>query len=120
MFPVKGPPISVVCECGQKALVAYPSTWVCEKCGRRWNTGQIPAEDYEGLMTDMKRLRLEVVGVTLLLGVGLLVMAIFVNASLLLMLPVIMGGWYLVYMPRWRRKVRARTRALPNWTLRPE
>jgi hypothetical protein len=117
---VKGPPIRVVCECGERALVPYPNTWVCESCGRRWNTGQIPSEDYWGIMSEMRRFRLEILGIGAVLAVGLLGLAIFVNFSLLFLLPVFFGGWYLVYMPRWRRRVRARTRALPNWTLRPE
>ena len=117
---VKGPPIRVVCECGEKALVAYPATWVCGTCGRRYNTGQIPSQDYWGILSDMKRLRLEVAVATLLLGVVMFAMIVFVSASLVFLLPVVFGAWYLVFMPRWRNRVRARARALPNWTLRPE
>jgi hypothetical protein len=117
---VKGPPIRVVCECGEKALVAYPTTWVCGTCGRRWNTGQIPSDDYWGILNDMKRLRFQVIGTAGVLALVMLGLSIFVSASLLFMLPVVFGGWYLIYMPRWRREVRARARSLPNWTLRPE
>jgi hypothetical protein len=31
-----------------------------------------------------------------------------------------MAFWFLVYMPRWRQKVRRRARSLPHWQLRPE
>src|SRR5712691_8002156 len=41
---VKGPPITVKCDCGRVSLVPYGATWTCEDCGTRWNTSQIPAE----------------------------------------------------------------------------
>jgi hypothetical protein len=36
------------------------------------------------------------------------------------MLPVVLAGWYLFYMPLWRAKVRRRARSLPTWQLHPE
>ena len=30
----------------------------------------------------------------------------------------VMGFWFLIYMPRWRQKVRRRVRELPGWRLR--
>ena len=37
-----------------------------------------------------------------------------------MLLPVLMGFWYLFYMPRWRRKVRERARNLRRWKLHPD
>ena len=117
---VKGPPVRVVCDCGQKALVNYPTTWECEKCGRRWNTAQIPSEEYWGILSDMKRFRFEVMRSALLIGGVVLALCLLISSTFFILVPVVFGGWYLFYMPRWRRRVRDRARSLPNWTLRPE
>ena len=55
---MKGPPITVSCECGRSRLVAYGDTWTCDECGRRWDTNQIPQADYEGLLRRIRRYRL--------------------------------------------------------------
>ena len=100
--------------------VAYGETWECEKCGRRWNTNQIPSEEYWGLLKDMRRLRLAVIGIALGLTLVFGLLALFVSQSLLLLLPVVLAGWFIWYMPFWRRKVRRRARSAPKWNLRPE
>ena len=117
---MKGPPITVACDCGEMKHVAYGETWQCEGCGRRWNTNQIPAGEYEGLLRDMRRLRIVPVGVAL--GTTLLfgLLAIFVAESLFLLLPVVLAMWFLLYMPWLRRRIRRRARSTPTWKLRPE
>jgi Flp pilus assembly protein TadB len=117
---VRGAPITVRCECGEYRDVPYGETWICESCGRRWNTAQVPAEEYWGLMRDMRRYRLQVIGVALALAVVFGLLAIFVGESLFLLLPVVLAGWLILYMPLWRRKVRRRARSAPKWNLRPE
>ena len=44
----------------------------------------------------------------------------FTPQKLMLLLPVVIAAWYLIYMPRWRRRVRRRARSLPTWSLRPD
>jgi hypothetical protein len=39
---------------------------------------------------------------------------------ILLLMPVLMGFWYVFYMPRWRRRVRERARNLRRWKLHPD
>ena len=117
---VKGPPITVKCDCGELKHVAYGDVWQCERCGRRWNTNQIPAAEYNAILTEMRRFRLSAIGAALVLGIGFALLAIFVSQSLFLMLPVVLAAWYIWYMPLWRRKVRRRARNLPKWQLRPE
>jgi hypothetical protein len=116
---VKAPPITVACDCGELEHVAYGETWQCA-CGRRWNTTQIPADEYWGILRDMRRFRLTAIAAAVLIGVGFTVLALVVSHSLFLLLPVVLGGWYTLYMPWWRRKVRRRARSLPKWQLRPE
>jgi hypothetical protein len=117
---MKGPPITIACDCGEMEHVEYGDTWECEKCGRRWNTKQIPADEYWGVLRDMRRLRLSVIGIALGLAASFGLLALFVSEGFFLLLPVALAGWFIWYMPWWRRKVRRRVRALPKWNLRPE
>jgi hypothetical protein len=116
---VKGPPITVRCDCGELERVPYGEAWICPGCGRRWDTAQIPSEEYWGIMREMRRYRLEVIAVSVVLGIVLAIT--LANIGSRQYFPIVlgvMGFWFLVYMPRWRRKVRARARQLPNWNLR--
>jgi hypothetical protein len=117
---MRGPPITIRCECGQTRQVPYGERWVCEGCGRRWNTSQIPAAEYEGILREMRRFRLSAIGFAAVIGVAFVVLALVVSESMFLLLPIVLGGWYLFYMPMWRRKVRRRARSLPTWQLHPE
>jgi Flp pilus assembly protein TadB len=100
--------------------VPYGETWTCEACGRRWNTTQIPAEEYWGIMRDMRRMRMTVIGIALGFAVLFGLLALFVAESLFLLLPVVLAGWFLGYMPWWRRRLRRQARNLPKWKLHPE
>jgi hypothetical protein len=116
---VKGPPITVRCDCGELERVPYGEAWICPSCGRRWDTSQIPSEEYWGIMREMRRYRLEVIAVSVVLGIVLAIT--LANLGSRRYFPIVlgvMGFWFLIYMPRWRRKVRARARQLPNWKLR--
>ena len=98
----------------------YGETWQCESCGRRWNTSQIPADEYWGLLRGMRRLRLVVIGVALGLALVFGLLGLFVSESLFLLLPAVLAFWFILYMPWWRRRVRRRARSSPKWKLRPE
>jgi hypothetical protein len=117
---MKGAPITVRCDCGKKALVAYGERWECDGCGRRWNTNQIPAADYWGVMHEMRRFRLKAIRSMLLLAAVFVVLALTISASFFILIPLAMSGWYLFYMPRWRQRVRGHARQVPNWELHPE
>src|SRR5215204_1128307 len=39
---LKGPPITLTCECGQKRDLPYGERWRCEQCGRTSDTNRIP------------------------------------------------------------------------------
>src|SRR5436190_11866917 len=64
------PPIKIDCECGEGRSVPYGESWTCERCGRRWDTRQIPEAEYFGRLRRMRRFRVEIVG---LVGLGLAV-----------------------------------------------
>lgn len=117
---MRGPPITIACDCGELRHVPYGATWQCEGCGRRWNTGQIPPEEYWGIMRGMRRMRIAVIGIAL--GVALVfgLLALFVSEGLFILLPVVLGMWFVMFMPLWRRRVRRQARSLPKWKLHPE
>lgn len=117
---MKGPPITVTCECGEVRHVPYGDVWGCETCGRRWNTNQIPADTYRAIMGEMRRSRLYVVAFALGLAAVFGLLALLVSSSAILVLPVLLTFWFIWFMPWWRRRLRRRARALPTWTLTPE
>jgi fatty acid desaturase len=117
---VRGAPITVRCDCGDVRYVPYGERWTCEQCGRRWNTAQIPAEAYWGIMREMRRYRLSVMGTALAIVAVFALLGAFAGGRFLLLMPIVLGFWFLWYMPLWRRKVRRRARNLPRWQLRPE
>lgn len=51
-------------------------------------------------------------------GVAVVLVAVFTDGPIFPLALVAMAGWWLLYMPQWRRKVRARARNLPSWKLR--
>ncbi|MEX1262496.1 MAG: hypothetical protein WEE66_00965 [Actinomycetota bacterium] len=119
---MRGAPITVRCDCGEFEHVPYGNTWTCPECARIWNTTQIPEEEYWGIMREMRRYRLQAIAISLVLGIAFaLVLALVENKTRVFpMILGLMGFWFLVYMPRWRQKVRRRARDLPRWQLSPE
>jgi len=117
---MKGPPITVSCDCGQRRDVPYGETWTCEDCHRRWNTAQVPVQEYSGIMTTMRKERIKVMVVALGTGALFLILTVFVSGAFLLLVPVALSGWYLGYMPLWRKRLRRQVRDLPTWDLTPE
>jgi hypothetical protein len=114
------PPITIKCECGEKRDVAYGDRWQCETCGRTWNTRQIPAEEYEGLLRRVRRHKWEALG-TMAIGAAILVpVIVFVDPSAIFLVPLVMVGWLFVFLPYWRRRYRATAHDAPRWELHPE
>jgi len=71
-------------------------------------------------MRDMRRLRITVIFTALALVVPVVALVPLAGARILILLPVIMGFWFIFYMPRWRRRVREQARSLQRWKLHPE
>ncbi|HWX10056.1 MAG TPA: hypothetical protein VNY33_08755 [Gaiellaceae bacterium] len=117
---MRRPPISITCECGEKREVAYGDRWVCETCGRSWNTGQIPAEEYEGLLRRMRRHQFEAIGMAALAAAVLVPLIVVVSSRFILLVLPVMAVWLLVVLPYWRRRYRRTARGAPRWQLHPE
>lgn len=117
---VQGARITVKCDCGETNYLAYGDSWGCPTCGRVWNTNQIPSEEYWGLMREMRSERFKVIGMALSIATVFIVLALAVSQAFYFMLPIAISGWYLMFMPRWRSRVRRKAREAPSWNLRPE
>jgi hypothetical protein len=71
-------------------------------------------------MRDMRRTRINVLATALALVVPIAALAAVLGPRILALLPIVMGFWFLFYMPRWRRRVRQQARSLRRWQLHPE
>ena len=116
-----GPPISVTCECGEKRDLSYGDAWTCERCGRRWDTNQIPREDYNAIRRTQLRFRALPAALGLLVASVALFFILTHNAfSVFFLLPVALGVWFVFLRPVHRRRYRAAIADLPRWELKPE
>lgn len=117
---MRGARITVRCDCGDVGYVDYGGTWTCPKCRRGWNTRQIPADEYWGIMRETRRFRLIAIAVAAVCIVPIAALVPFLGLRIGILLPVVIGFWFIFYMPRWRRQVRRHARSLQRWKLRPE
>jgi hypothetical protein len=118
---VKGPPITVTCECGEKRELAYGERWECESCGRSWDTGRIPAEQYD----EIRRLSLRYRAVPIAFGAAVALLAIFFTLTgnipgVFFLLPTALVVWFVFLRPLHRRRYRAAIKTLPRWELRAD
>jgi hypothetical protein len=119
---MRAPRITLRCDCGADALVAYGERWTCESCGRTYDTTEIPDADFRAIQDLRRRYRLiGAVGVAL---VGAFVLFLALTAQefqLFIGLPTVLLVWFMYVRPfmrtRYRRRVLELTR---SWTLRAE
>jgi Flp pilus assembly protein TadB len=114
------PPITIRCECGERKYVAYGERWRCERCGRSWDTNQIPAADYEGLLRRMRRHKLEAIAAAAIAAAVLVPLIVLVSARFITLVPAAMAIWLFVFLPYWRRRYRRTARGAPRWELHPD
>ena len=114
------PPITIKCECGEKKDVAYGDRWQCDTCGRAWNTRQIPAEEYEGLLRRVRRHKLEALGMAALTAAILVPLIVVVSPRFIFLTPMVLMAWLLGFLPYWRRRYRRTAHESPRWELHPE
>jgi hypothetical protein len=117
---MKGPLITVRCDCGNVHYVPYGETWRCERCGRRFDTARIPADEYWGIVREQRKMRFRAMAVAGIIVATFVTLGLTAGQRFFLMVPVALGLWFIFYMPQWRRKVRAAARSVPTWDLTPE
>ena len=118
---LRGPPIAVTCECGEKRDLRHGDAWTCEKCGRRWDTKQIPAEQYSAIRRTQLRFRVLPVIYGLLVAGGAIFFTLSGNIfSVIVLLPFSMLLWFYFLQPFHRRRYRRAIAELPKWQLRSD
>lgn len=118
----KGPLITVTCECGQKRELRYGERWRCESCGRRFDTGKIPLEEYAAIRRTQLRYRLFPLAAGLLLLVGAVVFFLTGRVyGALIAVPFLLASWATFGRPFWRAKYRrALAENLPTWEIKSD
>ena len=117
---MRGPPIHVTCDCGTERDLRYGEKWKCEQCGKTWNTEQIPADEYRGLIRDLRRLRFGALVVALCAVAIVLPLAYFVNMGFLFIGPIFLALAAILLGPFWKNRVRRVVAERPRWELHPE
>ena len=119
-FKMHRPPITIRCECGETKEVAYGERWRCEGCGRSWNTQQIPAEEYESLLRQIRRHKIEALAAVAIAAAVMIPLIVVVNSRFILLVPIVMATWLFLALPFWRRRYHRTARGAPHWELHPE
>jgi Flp pilus assembly protein TadB len=111
----------VTCECGESAKLAHGERWTCSGCGRAYDTGRIPRQEYDAVRRTQWRFR------ALPVAVGLIVLALAVLFSLtgnivnvFILLPLALLSWFLFLRPAHQRRYRRAIADLPRWDLRAD
>lgn len=118
---VAKPPISITCDCGEAASLGYGERWTCPRCGRTWDTTQIPRAEYDRVVRGVRLYGLLTIGPPLLAAVVLIPLTLVLGPQFAILFFVFVLAWGLLVVPQLRRRatrvVRDRT---PQWKLRPE
>ncbi|MSO42526.1 MAG: hypothetical protein EXQ70_11680 [Solirubrobacterales bacterium] len=118
---LRGPPITLSCECGERAEVAYGEQWRCPSCGRRYDTARIPREDYGSIRRTQLRFRILPVGYGLFVSAAALFFMLTGNIfSVFFLLPISLMAWFMLIRPVHRKRYRRAIADLPRWDLRAD
>lgn len=119
--PVRGPRITITCDCGARAYVDHGERWTCPECGRTWDTAQIPAADYEALQRTIRRYRLLVLGPPAAIMAAALPLALLANIGYAFLGFLFVLAYMLLVLPRLKRRQSAKVLAATRrWSLHPE
>ena len=118
----KGPRITVTCECGQRRELRYGERWQCEGCGRKFDTGKIPLEEYAAIRRTQVRYRMIPLVTGLLLLVGVIVFFLTGRAyGALVAVPFLIASWGVFGRPFYRSRYRrSLTKNLPTWEIKSD
>jgi hypothetical protein len=118
---MKGPRITVTCECGTESRVHYGERFSCEGCDRVYDTSRIPSSDYARLASVVRRFRIAgwVFGVVLAL-IALWLILQQQPFILLIGLSSILFAWFTYGRPFVRSRYRKALATLPRWNLEAE
>ena len=118
---IKGPPITVTCECGERHELFYGERWTCPSCGRSYDSGRIPQDEYARVRSLQRRFR----AVPIAVGVAVAALAIVFTltgnvAGVFFLMPIALIAWFVFIRPTHRKRYRAAIADLPRWDLRAD
>jgi len=118
---MRGPPITLTCDCGQVGYVRYGERWTCPACGKTWDTSQIPTEEYGQLLRSVRRYRLLALGPPVVLAAILLPLAILAGFQYGLLFFVLVFAYAVFVIPKLRERATETVReSTTSWNLSPE
>ena len=117
---MKPPPITVTCDCGEFESLPYGARWECQSCGRRWNTEQIPVEEYRDLTNAVRRYQLQAVVFAAVMLAIYAPLMVFVDVRIGISGLILFFAWAFLLRPRQRRRVLNSVLSRATWQLRPE
>jgi hypothetical protein len=117
----RGPKITVSCRCGEQQYLSYGEDWTCERCGRHWDTNQIPLEQYAALRTTQLRYRRAPIAISAF-ALAAVIACVVVGKALggVIIVAILAITWSMFFRPIHRRKYRQALADLPTWTLTPD
>ena len=118
---VKGPPITVTCECGERHDLFYGERWTCPTCGRAYDTHNIPEHEYAEIRSLQRRYRAVPIALGVVIATLALVFILTGNVvGVFFLMPFAIIAWFVFIRPTHRRRYTEAIRNLPRWDLRAE
>jgi hypothetical protein len=117
---VKVPPITVTCDCGEVRWLQYGDQWQCETCGRRWNTAQIPRDEYQVIERAVQRYKLQTIAFIAVMLAVFVPLMVLVDPRIGVTGLIIFFAWAFLLRPLRQRRLLATVRSASEWQLRPE
>jgi hypothetical protein len=117
----RGPPITLTCECGERRQLRYGERWKCERCGRTWNTNQIPIDDYAAIRRTQLRMRRVPIVITVL-SLACVITFIVLGKAFggLILVGFAATAWSMFLRPLHKRRYRKELAKLPTWDIKPD
>jgi hypothetical protein len=118
---MKGPRITVTCECGTETRAPYGERFTCEGCGRVYDTSRIPAGDYARLASVVRRFRIAGWAFAVVLAALALWLVLQRQPIVLLIgMSSILFAWFTYGRPFVRSRYMKALATLPKWDLEAE
>jgi ribosomal protein S27AE len=117
----RGPRITLTCKCGEQNYLHYGERWTCGKCGRTWNTRQIPLEQYAEIRRTQMRYRRIPIAISVLALICVVAFIIMGKAfGGLVVVAFAATAWSMFARPLHKKRFRRAIADLPSWNIEPE
>lgn len=115
---VRGPRITITCDCGAVTQRGYGERWTCEQCNKTYDTAQIPRADYEELARSTRVYGLAAIGPPMLLAAVFIPLTVVYGARFAFLLFAFVLAHALMVVPPIRRRANRRVRELAaRWVI---